>query len=483
MADQVVTAPPAPAGSKSEIGWPINWAIGNWREEFIPQLFGTWGIVELDRMQSTDETIGAIMWLIETTMAQVNWKHIPCKDGKPSDDPKAVEAAEFADSMMEDMRKPWADHVEDTLTMIWAGFAPCEIVTKQRDGVNSRFNDGLWGIDHLPLRDPATIFNWVYNGRDLVGMQQVSMMGSAIIPMWKVLNYRVKSALDRPQGRSLFYNAYRVWRLKQMIQDSEAIGIERELCGLPVFRLPNNVLEQARQRNAQNQPTPEALKSIQMIQSAQAAVRDMRFNRSGGLVLPSDPWSSSDEDSTNSNTPMYDFSIVKSTGQRAIDARSAVKDYDFAILRLALMQFLQLGMRTGGSNALGSDQSSMAVRSLTAVADKIARTYGKANRYVWSINAMDMTYLPKLEPSQLSKDSIEAIGTYFRGLGSLEWLMGNDKVARTAVLDLAGIPSDPDAQTAPPPPPNLPPNPMSGPVNELGVAAGAPTDENEDHSQ
>jgi hypothetical protein len=46
------------------------------------------------------------------------------------------------------------------MTMLWAGFAPCEIVFKQRDGVQSKYDDGKWGFKALPLRDQHTIWDW-----------------------------------------------------------------------------------------------------------------------------------------------------------------------------------------------------------------------------------------------------------------------------------------------------------------------------------
>src|ERR1700752_2865005 len=89
--------------AKQEMGYPMYWNIGFPRDEFIPQLQGLQGLLELERMWNTDETIGAMMWLIESTITQVDWKHTPMKDGQESSDPEAVRMAEFADSLLIDM--------------------------------------------------------------------------------------------------------------------------------------------------------------------------------------------------------------------------------------------------------------------------------------------------------------------------------------------------------------------------------------------
>lgn len=449
--------------------------MGYPRDEFIPQLVGINGILELERMAATDDTIGSMMYLIETTLSQVTWKHEPQKNGVKSDDPKAIAAAAFADTLLLDMSHSWDDHVEEALSMIWAGFAPCEINLKIRDGSDSRFSDSLWGLDSLPLRDQTSIFNWLYSGRDLVAMRQVSLAGSADIPMWKVLNYRPKHFLNRPQGRSLFYSAYRSWRLKTSIQDSEAIGIEREVAGLPMGSIPLEDIEVAGRLGSDGQPTPEALQAISRINAFRAAVRDMRFNKTGGLLKPSDPWST--DEGGDGKTAKYQFEIVTTAGQRSIDTRTAITDYDRSIARTAMMQFLHLGQRAGGSNGLSDDQSTLAVNAMGAIAGKIATTFSRgALPLVWMMNAMDKTYLPALKPSPISKDGIVQIGAFLQGIGKAWSLFENDPQLRMQALTMGGFTGDLSAQKFIPPPPTPPtpaaPGATPDPEEEDDASAG-----------
>jgi len=416
-------------------------------------------------MWNTDETIGSMMWLIETTITQIDWKHEPQKDGVKSDDPEAVRQAAFADTLLIDMNKSWQDHIEDALSMIPMGFAPCEIVLKQRKGNDSRFDDKLWGIAGLELRDQASIFNWIYDDKKLVAFRQVTYAGGAIIPMWKICNYRIKAHLDRPTGRSLFYNAYRSWRLKMAIQDSEAIGIERDLCGLPTFRMPLADIEQA-SRTVNGQPTPEALQALGRISAAQKAVRDMRFNRSGGLVIPSDTYD--DDQGKPSAIQKYDLKIVTTAGQRSIDTRTAVRDYDRAIARTAMMQFLQLGDRAGGSNGLSDDQSTLAINALQAIANKIAGTHNRSTLpLVWRVNAMDPRYLPQLKSGNITKEGMVQIGAFLQGIGKAWELFQDDAPARVEVLKRIGITTTEKAQTYVPPP-------TPAPLAQLPLPLGDP---------
>ena len=438
-----VPAESSPA-AKAEIGWPVFWSLGTPRGDYIPALHGIQGIYELEKMALTDETIGGIMWLIESTVPQGSWDFIACKNGKPSKDRKAQKMADFFNTLFCDMDHSWSSHLVEAVTMVWAGHAPCEIVLKQRDGVNSRFKDGFWGIKALPLRDQTTIWNWVYKGRDLVGMRQVSIGGSADIPMWKVINYRLRNNLDNPRGRSLFYNAYRSWKLKCHIQDSEAIGIDRDLCGLPIFRIPKEDIELASRIGQDGKPTPEAMAALQRINNAQKAVRDMRFNKTGGLVIPSDPFSESENSDSNSSVPQYDFKIVTTAGQRSIDCRTAVKDYDRAIARTAMMQFLHLGDRSSGSYGLSDDQSTLAVRSIGAINKRIAEEFDKAIALICDVNGFNPVYMPMLQPPTINKETLNAIGQFLSGVGRASQFVGSDAQARSAILTMAGITHDPD---------------------------------------
>ena len=418
---------------------------------FIPMLTGLNLYREMERMWETDETVGAMDWCIQTTMAKVDWRMIPQVDGKDNDaDPQAVKWADWAQTMLEDMAFSMPEHIEEALTMLKFGFAGCEIITKQRDGLNSRYNDKYYGISKLPLRDQHTIVGWQYDTQqNLTAMQQMSWEGSATIPLYKTLHFRTTSVLNRPQGRPMLLNAYRPWRLKNKIQDAEAIGIERDLCGIPMFKIPRAVINAAREVKQDGSPTDEAIEAQAYIRNAQKAVTDMRFNKSGGLVMPSDTFfeETNDGGGGGDRTPMFDFKIMTTAGQRSIDTRTAARDYDRAIARAAMMQFLHLGDRSTGSYAMSDDQSSMAVSSLMAIAMKIAAQWNKTLLpLMWTINNFDPRYMPRLRASDISKDGLQAIAAVLGALGKSGGLWESDADMRIGFSKLINIPFSREAQ-------------------------------------
>lgn len=446
----------AQAQSKQIVGQSPNFSFGiDSRGTLIDTLSGMNLLREMERMHETDETVGAMDWCLDSTMAQVDWTMVPQVDGKDDDgDAEAVKWADWGMTMLGDMDFSMMEHVEEAMQMVRYGFAPCEIVLKQRDGENSKFKDNYYGIEKLPLRDPMTIWRWGYDARqNLSSMFQMAPGGGpGDIPMWKVLHFRTTSVFNNPQGRPLLKNAYRVWRLKNKVQDAEAIGIERDLCGLPMFKIPKAILQAARELDKTGAPTPEAIEAQSWIANANKAVTDMRFNKSGGLILPSDTYFEDTADAGNGNgdrTPMFDFKIVTTAGQRTIDTRTVVRDYDRAIARTAMMQFLHLGERSTGSFALSDDQSGMAVSAFMALAMKIAAEWNKkVLPLIWRVNGFDPRYMPRLRASDISKDSLQMVAHVLGALGKSGGLWESDADMRMGLAKKVNIPFNRDAQIA-----------------------------------
>lgn len=432
--------------AKTEIGYPIDYVHGGGRTGFVPELdVAAGGLLKLEKMAKTDETIGAMLFVIGSTLTQLEWSHTPCVGGREvaRDDPeydKAREFAEFADSCLEDMEHSFVEHVEEALTMIWAGFAPCEIVLKKRDGVDSRFDDGRWGFKELPLRDQHSITDWVPDerGKPIRMVQQTTQGGRVEIPLYKVLHYRTSRVLNDPWGFSLLHACYRPWFLKQRIQESEAVGIDRELCGMPMFKIPSEELVTAARIDADGAPTAEANAARSRIDAAIKAATRMRYNQNAGLVLPSDVYEDGNGELTN--VAKWSFEIVASSGQRSIDARTAARDYDRGMARTLLFQFLHLGDRAGGSNALSEDQSSLALRSLKAIALKISGEFNrKALPLLWLVNALPKKYLPKLEPGPITEETAEQLGLFLQRLGDAEPIIADDPALQDALFAKVGL--------------------------------------------
>lgn len=434
-------------GASPAYGWGFG-SVGTGNDAFIMPPADNFDLLQdMRQMWLTDETCGAMNVFVQTAMRSVPWRFHPQTDGEDDDETKeAIEAAKFANSMLKDMRGTFSDHVQNALAMLWGGFAPCEIILKQRVEGKSKFVDGRYGIDRLPLRDPRTVTGWIYDEeQNLLAMQQTGARNGKPIPIDRILHYRTTTELDTPYGRPMMLPAHRIWRLKRRIQDSEAIGIERDLVGLPMMRVPREVQQQANEK-VNGQYTAAALEAQAYITAARQAVSDLRFNKSGGLVLWSNTYNE-DEGTHPDDTPKWDFSIVTTGGQRSIDTRTAIRDYDRGMARVGLMQFLHLGDRSTGSFALSDDQSNMGLRSVLGLAWTCADTFnGTALPYVWNINQMDTRFIPQLRPGKISKEDGQKLGALFGGIGRAAGLWETDEEMRAEIARMLELPYDPEAQ-------------------------------------
>ena len=62
------------------------------------------------------------------------------------------------------------------------------------------------------------------------------------IPRAKCLLFRPTAYKSNPEGRSILRTAYRPWYNLTQIENIEGIGIERDLAGLPVVKVPPEVM-------------------------------------------------------------------------------------------------------------------------------------------------------------------------------------------------------------------------------------------------
>lgn len=415
-------------------------------DTMVPALQGHRGLAEIAKMVATDDTIGAMMWATETTLAQVQWKHEARDNGKPSTDPKAVEAADFANSLLKDMAHSFTDHVEDAVTMIPYGFSVSEIQFKRRDGVNSRFDDDLWGIDCLMHMEQKATSGWGTRDGKAVSYKAMTTTGEKVIPLATALHYTIRGNLARPAGRTLFSNLHRSWTFKNNIQESEVIGIRRELAGLPIAKVPKDDLDKAlKGKLAGDAATVDQKAAQARIEAMLKAATKMRFNETAGMVIPSDPYPGKDGDLTN--VPQYAFDILTGAGQRTVDTNSAIGRYDRAIARGLMMQFLHLGDRSTGSYNLSENQSSLALRSMRALIGKIREEWQrKVLRTIWALNGLDLRWLPDMVTSPITEDDLNTVGQFLDRLASSMDLLNQEPGLKKAMFERVGVEPNPDVE-------------------------------------
>jgi hypothetical protein len=417
-------------------------------EEFLARLRGPNGVRTYLEMWLNSPIIGAALHVIETLITQTEWRVEPAKGNKS---PEAKAEAEDTENSLGDMSHTWEEMISEILSMLVFGWSYFETVYKIRRGqtkdprTRSQYDDGKWGWRKIEIRGQETLDRWQFDDEGgLDGMHQMdTYQGTrAFIPIVKALLFRTKFFKGNPEGISMLRPAVVSYWFAKRIPQFEAIGIERELAGMPIFEVPPEILSPNASAN------DRALRTL-LEQFVTEIRRDERY---GGLVP-----SSVNEDGTKSQ---YEFRLVNSGGRRQIDTDVVVKRHESRMLMVFLAQFLILGQDKVGTQSLGTTFTDLFGVALGALMDKIASVFNRfAIRRRQELNGKPIELDPYLVHGDVSKPDLDKIGKYLTALAAAGIDLSEDAIQRK-LLEIGTLPI-PDEHETPdiPDKPEKPPEP------------------------
>ena len=322
---------------------------GQVEEEYLPELRGARGRKSLKKMSSIDPTVGAILYAIKQVIKSAVWRVEPASNSSLD-----KEAAEFIYSNMNDMSLSWKQFISELCTEYIYGWVYFEIVWKKRNGrkkdPRSKYDDGLVGIRKLAIRGQNTLDRWEFDENGgLRGMWQARPLGreSLFISIQKALLFNTDSSKGNPEGRSILANAWTSYYYASKIRPIEAIGIERDLAGLPMLKVPIEVITDADKSS--------------IYETCKDLVVNVRRDEQEGLLIPYD----------QKNPLAYDFSLLSSGGTRQIDTNEIINRYKIEIAQTVSYDFIFLGHGSIGSYALARAKSDAANLAILAQLDGI----------------------------------------------------------------------------------------------------------------
>jgi hypothetical protein len=405
------------------------------REEFLPQLRGREAARTYREMMDNSPTVGAILFAIQQSMRQVSWRV-----EAPDDRPESVEAAEFLESCMDDMRQSWPDFVSESLSMLPYGFAPHEIVYKKRLGPQKResgkapsqFDDGKIGWAKLALRGQDTILKWFLDEEgDVTGLTQQPWFGGLIdIPIEKILLFRPRSWKNNPEGYSILRSAYRPWWFTKRLEEQEAIALER-MSGTPEYRVPNELLEAAATGDEDALAALEQFKRI---------VTNIKVDEQMGLITPSDMWK--DGDGKVSNQPMYEFRYNVPSGSRTqANFDPSIERYKLDIMTSVLADFLTLGHSSRGTQNLAVTKVDLFFQATEGWLSSNAAVLNETGiRRLWAINGFPEDTMPQLVPQMPKRVDLDSLGMYVLNLSQAGARLFPDEDLENYLRDVADLP-------------------------------------------
>lgn len=405
-------------------------------DEFLLKLIGERGRKVFREMRDNDSTVSTILFAIEMLLRAVTWTVSTDAEGA-----EAEEAVEFLEgALFDDMSHTWDDFVGNVLTMLTFGWQYTEVVYKRRIGPDevdpsrrSNFTDGRIGIRKLADRSQETLDKWeIAEDGSILGMFQMPPNGGIVrfIPINRALLFRPHQHKGSPEGRSVLRSAYRSWFLLKNIQEIEAIAIERELNGLPVVKIPTELLS----------ATDDLSKAV--VEKYKKLVRDIKFNEQGGVVLPSNPYY--DKEGTPTSVKQVELELLNAKGSRAIDTDKIIRRYQGDIARTVLADFVVLGQGDRGSFALSRSKVDLFARALEGWLESIAAII---NRHLiprlWQLNSFNREVMPYLVPGRVAPEDLAELGDFVAKLAQAGFTLAPDDDLENRLRDAAGLPEKP----------------------------------------
>ena len=427
--DDVGTEVPQNVGPMVELGVTgLKRVAGYVDEEFLPALRGRKAVRVYREMSQNDSMVGALLFTIDKLIREVEWKVVP-----PEQSEEGALAADFLESCMEDMSHSWDDFIGEVLSMIPYGWAWHEVVFKRRLGPwekdpakKSKFEDGLIGIRKMPIRSQETLMRWGFDesgGVQAMVQQAPPKYEQTVIPISKSLLFRTSIAKGNPEGVSLLRTAYRSWYFKKRLEEFEAIGVERDLAGMPVARVPADYLKA--------QPGTEKAKTVEAFKKM---VRGVRRDENEGLLLPSafDP---------DTKQQLFEFELMASAGSRTFDTNAIIQRYEQRILMSVLADFILVGHESVGSYSLHTDKTGIFRASLNAITKSIADTL---NRHLvprlFEVNGWKLDQLPKFEPTNIDPPDLDQLAQFISATAGAGMQWFPDPELEKFVRDIARLP-------------------------------------------
>lgn len=376
-------------------------------EEFLPALKGPKAVKVYTEMSLNDHAAGSLLFAIEKLLRQVTW-NVVADDNTP----EMAKAIRFVEECMDDMSHSWDDFIAEVLSMLVYGWSFHEIVYKKRIGPweddpsrRSKHSDGRIGWRKMPIRSQETLFRWIFDETGGVrGLTQIPppQYNQITIPIEKGLLFRTGTHKGNPEGISLLRRAYRPWYYKKRLEEFEAVGVERDLAGMPVARVPSRLMSP--------KATPE---DKRLYQAFKKMVSGIRRDEHEGIVIPSDV----DEDT---KARLYEFELMSAGGSRTFNTTQMIERYEVAILSVVLADFIKLGHQSAGSYAMHVDKTGIFRASLNSIAEAIADVINRhAIPKLFKINGMKLDALPRLEPTNVDPPNLAELSSFMSTMSGL----------------------------------------------------------------
>lgn len=372
------------------------------------------------RTMAEDATIASALSLFEMMVSRVDWK----VDMGSDPDSTMRANAQFLDECMHDMEHTWRSFIQEVTSCFTYGFSVHEKVYRRRTAeTGSKYSDNKIGLKKLPVRSQDTIFKWLYSddGRDLIGVQQnisaiqgggdryinlssvTNGTGFINIPRKKFMLFRVDAKRDNPEGNSPLRACYNAWKYRTLIEEQEAVGISRDMNGMPTLYLPPRYMSE------DASPSEKRIYDYYM-----NVIRNIQMNEQSGLILPQ----AFDETGRNQ---LFKFELTSTQGAKMYDTDAVIKRWDNKILMALFADMLKMGQDQVGSYSLAGAKTNIMAMAIEARLQMIQDVLNNdLIPQLFSLNGVPSnTKLPRLQYGDLDEVDLDEFSKAIQRIGSV----------------------------------------------------------------
>ena len=405
---------------------------GNIDEEIVRDL--QWpNSVRVYKMMETDALISGALFAIKQFIRSAEWKVEEYKGPDAPSDSK--EQRRFLEECLEDLRKSWGDYLTDILSFLPYGFSVHEIVYKKRLGMNppgnrerSKYNDAKIGWAGFPIRSQDSIDEFETSPRgELINVHQKDYWNKidVKIPYDKFLLFRTSSYKDNPYGQSVLRGAYRAYYFRKNLEVMESVGVERNLQGIPIIRVPHELLAADADDNAK-----------QLRHMYETMGKLLKKNDQSYVMLPSDIYG---DGQNGSGQRIYDIELMKSDGSNLAAISPLIERWDRRILQSCLADVLLVGGQSVGSYSLASTKADMFRNAIETYLDTIADEFNeRAIPKLWEFNGWDSSKTPRLKHTGIEKIDVTPLADLLKKAGEAGFLSPDENI-ENYLRDIIGV--------------------------------------------
>jgi hypothetical protein len=384
-------------------------------DEYARGLIGSQRAAEVYREMRDDGLPGAFVSLVRLIAGSVTLDVEPPPD--LADDATALRLRDDWRTRIDRLETPLSEVVQELLeSAVVYGLGMHEPIV--------RLEGGRWRTIDLEPRGGDTVYQWRLDDRDrpIAVQQRVRDGRTAWLEIDRIVHAPIPTHNRSPEGRSLFRSGWRHWQQARDLSTDEAIGVGRDLTGVPVIELPPDIM------SASADPTAARVRA----EYEQIGAR-LRAGRSAYVLIPSAE--------TRDGKTGYGIRLMTSGGTQRVVADTPIRRHESRLMISLLSEFMLLGTESVGSRALADPKINLTQLAIGSLVRQVL----SALSYQWIARLVrweggDDRYAPRLTHSAIDPPDLPELVALLSQASTAGLVVPTEELARHILSQIPGAP-------------------------------------------